>query len=166
MQTTNSEKQGRMKTRDFFLLPNLLSLSRILLTPLVGYFLSRPDTASVYFCVVVLVVAVATDALDGWTARKMRLQSQLGLYLDPVADKLFAAVIIVLLVIYRDFPIWLIAVVIGRDLLILLAGLIVLRKRGLTLPSNITGQYAFFSIVFRRKAGDPGHRNIDRGLYI
>jgi CDP-diacylglycerol--glycerol-3-phosphate 3-phosphatidyltransferase len=136
-----------MKTSDFFLLPNLLSLTRIALTPLVGYFLAKSDDLSVVLCVGVLVIAVATDALDGWTARKLNLQSQLGLYLDPIADKLFAAVLLVLLVIYRDVPIWLMLVVVGRDLAILLAGTVVLKKKGVLLSSNLTGQYAFFSIV-------------------
>jgi CDP-diacylglycerol--glycerol-3-phosphate 3-phosphatidyltransferase len=137
-----------MKASQFLLLPNLLSLSRILLTPIVGYLLAQPGLESVYLCVGVLIVAVATDALDGYTARRLNQQSQLGLYLDPVADKLFAAVLLVLLVIYRELPIWLAGVVVGRDLLILVTGLLAVRKRNIALPSNLTGQYAFFAIVF------------------
>ena len=136
-----------MKASEFLLVPNILSLSRILLTPLVGYLLARDDLLSVYLCVGVLVLAVATDALDGYAARRLGQQSPLGLYLDPIADKLFAAVLLILLVIYRDLPVWLAAVIVGRDLAILITGLLVVREHRITLPSNLTGQYAFFSIV-------------------
>ena len=136
-----------MKTSDFLLLPNLLSLTRVLLTPLVGYLLAQNDLLSVYLCVGVLVLAVVTDALDGYAARRLKQQTPLGLYLDPVADKLFASVLLVLLVIHRGLPIWLAAVIVGRDLVILITGLLVVRRRQITLPSNITGQYAFFSVV-------------------
>lgn len=136
-----------MKASHFLLAPNLLSLSRILLTPLVGYLLAQNDVLSVYFCVGVLLVAVSTDALDGWLARKLNQQTELGLYLDPLADKLFAAVLLSLLVIYRDLPLWLAALIVGRDFLILLTGLLAVKARSITLPSNVTGQYTFFAVV-------------------
>ncbi len=136
-----------MKTSDFLLIPNLLSLSRILLTPLVGYLLARNDDLSVYLCMGVLIVAVSTDALDGLLARKLNQQSELGLYLDPLADKLFAAVLLSLLVAFRNFPFWLAALIVGRDVLILFTGLLAVKARSITLPSNVTGQYTFFAVV-------------------
>lgn len=138
---------NQMRASELLLLPNLLSLSRIALTPAVGYFLWRNDSASTLICLVLLVVAAITDALDGYAARKMGLISQLGLILDPLADKIFAAVLIIELILFREFPVWLAAAIIGRDLIILLAGLVILDKRKRAVGSTLTGKYTFFAIV-------------------
>jgi len=133
--------------KELFQIPNLVSLSRILLTPLVGYFLWKNDDRSTLICVILLIVAGITDGLDGWLARRMNKISPLGIALDPVADKIFAGVLVLLLIPFREMPVWLAAVIIGRDLLILLAGLIILKDRKITVPSNLTGKYAFTAIV-------------------
>jgi CDP-diacylglycerol--glycerol-3-phosphate 3-phosphatidyltransferase len=94
------------------------------------------------------MIAGLTDGLDGYLARRMNKVSDLGKALDPIADKIFAATLIVLLILFREFPIWLAVVVVGRDLLILLAGLILLKNRKIVPSSNLTGKYAFGSIAF------------------
>ncbi len=129
-------------------IPNLVSLSRVVLTPFVGYFLARGDNQSTLICVVLLLIAGITDGLDGYLARRLNQVSKLGIALDPVADKVFAGVLVVLLILYRDFPIWLAVAIIGRDLLILIAGSILLRGQKLVIPSNITGKYAFGVMAF------------------
>ena len=134
--------------KELFQLPNLVSLSRIALTPLVGYFLAQDSMQGTIICCVLLVIAAITDGLDGYLARKMNKISQLGIALDPIADKIFAGVLVLLLIFYRDFPLWLAGVIIGRDLLILLAGSLLLRGRKIVVPSNITGKYAFGMIAF------------------
>lgn len=133
--------------KQLFLISNLLSLSRILLTPFVAYALARQDTTGTLLAVVLFIIAAVTDFLDGFTARRLNQVSDLGIALDPIADKIFAATVIVLLIVHRDFPIWLAGVIIGRDLLILLAGMILLRGQRITLPSNLTGKYAFAAIA-------------------
>lgn len=136
-----------MPRSELLLIPNLLSLSRIVLTPVVGYFLWRNDPQSTLICLGLLVIAALTDALDGYVARRMNLISKLGLILDPLADKIFAAVLIIELILFRDFPLWLAVGIIGRDLLILLAGLMILDKKNVASSSTLTGKYAFFAIV-------------------
>lgn len=128
-------------------IPNLLSLSRVALTPVVGYFLARGDSQSTVICIVLLAIAGITDGLDGLLARRMNLTSDLGRLLDPLADKLMAAALIVLLVFYRDFPVWLGAVIIGRDVVIVLAGSLLLGGKKIVLGSNITGKYTFTAIA-------------------
>ena len=64
----------------------------------------------------------ATDLIDGWIARNFNQASRFGAFLDPVADKIFAGITVVLLIFYRDLPLWLAAVILGRDLIIMLAG--------------------------------------------
>ncbi|MEE8578200.1 MAG: CDP-alcohol phosphatidyltransferase family protein [candidate division Zixibacteria bacterium] len=133
--------------RKFLTIPNLLSLSRVAITPFVGWALSREDDTGKLICLVLFSIAAITDALDGWAARKLNQVSRLGIALDPIADKIMAGVIIILLIIWRDFPIWLAAVIIGRDLVIMVAGLFLMRGRKIDLPSNLSGKYAFTSIA-------------------
>jgi CDP-diacylglycerol--glycerol-3-phosphate 3-phosphatidyltransferase len=127
--------------------PNLVSLSRVFLTPVVALFIAGQDTRSKLICLGLLILAAVTDGLDGWLARRTNNVSRLGIALDPVADKIFAGVLVVLLIAYRGFPLWLAGVIIGRDLLIMLAGLSLMRGRTISLPSNHTGKYAFSSIA-------------------
>ncbi len=132
----------------WFQIPNLVSLSRVALTPFVGYYLAQGDSRSTLICAGLLLLAGVTDGLDGYLARKLNQVSTLGIVLDPIADKIFAGILVILLILYRDFPIWLAAAIIGRDLLILVAGSILLRGRKVVIPSNITGKYAFGVMAF------------------
>ncbi|PWB71467.1 hypothetical protein C3F09_07815 [candidate division GN15 bacterium] len=132
---------------DIWLPPNLLSLARILITPLVGYYLAKDDSVSTAVCVALLVAAAITDGLDGYLARRLNMRTGLGLLLDPLADKLFAAVLLIELVLFRGLPVWLAAIIITRDVLIAVTGMVVLRRRKFPTPSNIIGQYTFFSVV-------------------
>jgi phosphatidylglycerophosphate synthase len=78
----------------------------------------------------------------------MRQVTPLGVALDPIADKAFATILVVGLIFFRDFPIWLAGSVVVRDLLILWGGVSLLRRKpDLVLPSNLTGKWAFASLV-------------------
>jgi len=136
-----------VRWQDIALPPNLVSLSRVLITPVVGYFLARDDAVSIVIGAALLILAAISDGVDGYLARRLNMRSGLGLILDPLADKLFAAVLLIELVMFRGLPVWLAAVIVGRDLLIAAGGMLVLRRRKVPLASNVTGQYTFFSIV-------------------
>lgn len=127
---------------------NLLSVSRILLTPFIGYFLWKGDSRSTLICVGLLTFAGITDFFDGWLARRLNQVTRLGMILDPVADKVLAVALVVMLIFFRDLPLWLAAVIVGRDLLIVAAGAVLLRGNDIVVPSNVTGKYTFASIVF------------------
>jgi len=131
----------------FLTVPNLFSLARIFLTPFVAYFLALDTPTGTIACIVIFVIAAVTDWLDGYTARRRGEITRLGIALDPIADKVFAGVTVILLVFYRDLPIWLAALILGRDLLIMAAAAILLRGRTITLPSNLTGKYTFTMIA-------------------
>ncbi len=136
-----------MSVRELVQVPNLVSLSRIFMTPFIGYFLWRDDPLSTHLCIFILVLAGISDGLDGYLARRMNQISDLGKALDPLADKIMAAVLIILLILYREFPVWLAAVIVGRDLLIIVAGTILLRGKKVVVGSNLTGKYTFTAIV-------------------
>lgn len=129
-------------------LPNLLSLSRILLAPFIGYFLWKGDDLSTLICIVLLIVAGITDVFDGYLARRLNQVSRLGMVLDPLADKILAAVLIVMLILFRGLPLWLAVVIVGRDLLIVAGGMVLLKGNDIVVPSNLTGKYTFAATAF------------------
>jgi cardiolipin synthase len=117
---------------EVFTLPNLLSLSRILLTPVfVGMMVQKKPWAAF----IVFLAAGATDALDGLAARLLRLKSTLGLWLDPAGDKVLLTSAFVVLTLPalsqpNTLPLWLTAICIGRDVAIALTALVLITLRG------------------------------------
>ncbi len=131
---------------------NSLSVLRILLGPLAVYSIYRSNGApdSVFFTnftVALLFVAAATDLFDGFAARRLGQISQLGKVLDPVADKLFIGSVCAALVWWREFPLWLLAIQVARDLAILSAGTILLRKSQIVFSASRLGKYATVSMA-------------------
>ncbi|MFO1034947.1 MAG: CDP-alcohol phosphatidyltransferase family protein [Hyphomicrobiales bacterium] len=96
-------------------LPNLITILRILLVPLaVNFLIDRAFAAAL----VVFIVAGVSDGVDGYIARRFNLQSELGAYLDPLADKALLVSIYVTLAFQGLMPTWLAIVVVTRDVLI------------------------------------------------
>ena len=124
------------------LLPNALSLARLGLTPVIFYCLHRDGGTASSGTVVLLLIAIATDALDGMAARRLGQISRLGRILDPLADKVLVAAAGVALVLWYGFPIWLIALQVARDLAILGAGGFLLRSRHLVEAASRPGKAA------------------------
>ena len=99
-------------------LPNILTLARIVMIPLFVVCFYLPYAHSAIVAAVVFGLAAITDWLDGYLARKLRQTSPLGAFLDPVADKLMVAVVLVVLLQSRP-EVWLalpVAVIIGREI--------------------------------------------------
>ncbi|MGD8847585.1 MAG: CDP-alcohol phosphatidyltransferase family protein [Desulfobacteraceae bacterium] len=98
-------------------IPNILTLARILLTPLFVILLLRD-----LFPMALLVFAVAgiSDGLDGLIARYMNQRTALGAYLDPAADKLLLISSFIALAVLGIIPSWISVIVIARDVIILL----------------------------------------------
>ncbi|HEV2886769.1 MAG TPA: CDP-alcohol phosphatidyltransferase family protein [Jatrophihabitans sp.] len=129
-----------------FTVPNLLSFSRLLGVPLFLWLLLGPHADG--WALVVLMVSGVTDWADGVLARKLNQMSRLGALLDPVADRLYILATLVGLVLRHVIPLWLAALIIGRDL-VLAATLPALRKRGLTgLPVHYLGKAATFNLLY------------------
>ena len=109
-------------------IPNVLTAVRVLLAPLTAYFIVRgSDLAALG----VFATAGATDAVDGFLARRFGLVSRFGEYLDPAADKLLMLICFVSLSMMHHAPLWISVIVIGRDVAIILG---VLVARVLSLP--------------------------------
>jgi CDP-diacylglycerol--glycerol-3-phosphate 3-phosphatidyltransferase len=129
------------KSPDRFLtLPNLVSLSRVVLVPYVLYlfYQQRPQTDRVAFALA--LVALLTDYLDGYLARRLGQVSKWGKILDPVADKICVAAAAVVAVDLRDYPLWVMILIILRDVAILSGGLYIVKRRGLVMVSDLWGK--------------------------
>jgi cardiolipin synthase len=98
-------------------IPNLLTLLRIILVPLIVIFLIQ---GSFLKALIVFIVAGISDALDGFLARVLHQQTVLGAYLDPIADKALLASSFITLSVLHIIPGWLTVIVISRDFIILL----------------------------------------------
>jgi len=96
-------------------LPNIVTLARIALVPVLILLLKDHEYAA---GLIVFVIAGASDALDGYLAKRLNVQSRLGAILDPVADKLLLVSAYVMLAVLEHIPFWLVLVVVFRDLLI------------------------------------------------
>ena len=104
-------------------IPNLITLTRILLTPLFIIFLIQGRHRQ---ALAILILAGVSDLADGLIARWWQQKSRLGAYLDPLADKLLMCGSFVTLGISRAIPSWLTVVVLSRDVIIGL-GVLILR---------------------------------------
>lgn len=103
-------------------LPNSLTLLRIALVPVLAILLIQ----GLYFeALLVFTLTSITDALDGFLARQFNMQTELGAYLDPIADKAMLSTCFITLAITGNMPAWLAVLVISRDIIILL-GILVL----------------------------------------
>ncbi len=107
MATTRPASQANLTV------PNLITLVRILLTPLFVIFLIQ---GRYHKALAIFLLAGVSDLADGLIARAWKQKSRLGSYLDPLADKLLMSASFVTLSIYHQIPSWLTVIVISRDL--------------------------------------------------
>lgn len=99
-------------------IPNLITLARMLMTPLaVSMIISQRFLAAF----MIFLFAGVSDAIDGFIARNFDLRTELGAYLDPLADKALLISIYISLAIYAELPAWLAIAVVSRDVMILVA---------------------------------------------
>lgn len=96
-------------------IPNLITLARILLVPVVVWAIASNQ---MLFAFLLFAAAGVSDAVDGFLAKRFGMASELGAYLDPLADKVLIVSIYVSLGIADALPRWLVILVVSRDLLI------------------------------------------------
>ncbi|BDZ47386.1 CDP-alcohol phosphatidyltransferase family protein [Naasia aerilata] len=126
-------------------LPNVLSFARLALVPVfLGLLLAEQDVAAL----VVLVVSSATDYLDGYLARRLHQVSRLGQLLDPAADRLYIFATLLGLAARELVPWWLVAVIIGRDVMLAVLGIILANNGFGPLPVHHLGKIATFCLFY------------------
>lgn len=121
-----------------FKVPNILSLIRILLLP-VMYYLVKNNFSSIYIVLTVCLIML-TDGLDGYLARKYKMVSNLGKILDPLADKVIILGTAFIAFFYRKFPLWAIGIIILRELFVVASILFIYKKNRVVGKANIFGK--------------------------
>jgi cardiolipin synthase len=127
----------RIQAREFLLIPNVLSLVRLLLIPVVVFLVARGHNTG---ALLLILFGIITDILDGYLARKLNQISELGKVLDPLGDKLGTAALVVTLALYRDFPVWAAILVIARDVALLFGAAFYIAIGQPTPMSNMLGR--------------------------
>ncbi len=102
-------------------IPNLITIGRVIMIPIIFWLLVSGQTRGAFF---LFVLAGVTDAVDGWMAKRWDMKTELGAYLDPMADKLLIVSIYVALGVAAQLPSWLVIAVVSRDILIVLGVLL------------------------------------------
>ena len=149
----------------FIFIPNLLSIIRIgLVYPILNnIYLNNFELSIVFF-----VLAAITDAMDGFLARKMNWQTDLGRILDPIADKLLLSGTIFILWLNQYIPFYIFIIFIGRDIAILLGAAIQMTLNELNTPMpNLLGklttslQIIYIAVIFLKQIFE-----LEFGIYV
>jgi cardiolipin synthase len=126
--------------------PNALSVLRLLGVPLFLWLLLGPRADG--WAIAVLALSGVTDWADGKLARLLDQSSRLGALLDPAADRLYVVATLIALALRSVVPLWLVAVLVGRELVLGLA-LLVLRRHGYPpLQVHYLGKAATFLLLY------------------
>lgn len=99
-------------------LPNQLTVLRIILTPIFLYLFLSSNPLLIQISLVVFLIAALTDWYDGWLARKFNYITDWGKYWDPLADKILTSTAFLGFVFVDLLPLWMVLLIIIRDLLI------------------------------------------------
>ncbi len=122
------------------LVPNIISLIRILLIFPIAILYAKPSQTAFYWAFGLLCLSYLSDYADGEAARRLNMKSALGLIMDPLADKIWTVSMLYLLVTYRALPMWVGVIIVLRDVAILILTGRVLRITGVILPSEMFGK--------------------------
>ena len=121
-------------------IPNILSVIRILLVFVFLYVFFA--VGNIYIALIVFLAAGATDVVDGYLARRNNWITNLGMILDPFADKLMQCTVLVSLWIKDIVPLWFVIPFFAKEIFTLVIGFIVIRRRSVNVVSKWYGKFA------------------------
>lgn len=110
--------KSKDETTSVWTLPNRLSLLRILFIPVIIFLIASQNDRYLLISSLLFIIAGITDGLDGLIARKLSMTSRLGLYLDPIADKLLISCVLIALSYYHMVPLWITLILVSREIII------------------------------------------------
>ena len=134
----------REKPEQLLNVPNALTILRLVLIPVVCYLIA---VGRMMPALALFVFASITDVVDGYIARKHNLITDFGKLMDPLADKFMVMAVMVSLAIKGIAPLAAIAVLIAKELLMLLGGLLLYTKKDFVVYSKPVGKVAQFVTV-------------------
>lgn len=151
-------------------IPNFISICRLLLVPAVVYLIVTGEFLAAFW---LFVVAGISDAVDGFIAKRFHSQTELGAYLDPLADKALLVSIYVSLGVLSEMPVWLVFLVVSRDIFIVCAVMLswMLSQPVTMAPlmiskANTTGQILLVTVILADLAFGLAMENIRTALVI
>ena len=147
--------------RQLWTVSNSLSILRIILVIPLAVYISSDSPVDRSYAVGLIILVVMTDFLDGFAARKLGQITDIGKILDPIADKIAAAVVCIILAVKGELPFWFVAVAVVRDLLILGGGSYLKRSKGILFQSNMIGKWtvgvlSLYIFILVVRAQTPG----------
>ncbi len=127
----------------FKYVPNILTIIRFILIPFILLYATEDNYVAV---IIVLTISGITDILDGFIARKFNFITDFGRLVDPLADKCTQISVLVVLSVKNIIPLWIIIIVLTKELLCIIGATFVLCEKNLLLLVNGFGKLA--TVIF------------------
>ncbi|MDY6967517.1 MAG: CDP-diacylglycerol--glycerol-3-phosphate 3-phosphatidyltransferase [Spirochaetota bacterium] len=129
-------------------IPNCISVLRIVLIPLFLYLILLPQIETKIWALIIFCIASFTDLLDGWTARRLGQETATGKFLDPIADKfLVISALIAFLILDKFIPLWMVLIIVGRDILITYMRYLAIKKKSVLKTSRFGKIKTVFQMI-------------------
>jgi CDP-diacylglycerol--glycerol-3-phosphate 3-phosphatidyltransferase len=119
--------------------PNIVSVLRALLTPLLVWLILRGGDSASYIAAAVFAVGAFSDALDGYLARRHGMVTATGIWLDPLSDKIFVGVPVVAMAASGTFPVWAATIILAREVAVSILRAYLSSKR-VSMPASIVAK--------------------------
>jgi len=116
--------------------PNVVSVVRILLIPVVVALIARDTEPARWLAAGVFTIGAASDFLDGYLARRHQMKTPTGAWLDPLSDKLFVAVPAIALSLRGEFPWWATVVIVAREVAVTWLRWRLDQRGGVSMPAS------------------------------
>jgi CDP-diacylglycerol--glycerol-3-phosphate 3-phosphatidyltransferase len=129
-------------------IPNQLTTLRIILTPIFAWFFLSGDLELHQLSVIIFIIAAMTDWYDGWLARKFNYMSNLGKFLDPLADKILTSTGFIVFIFVGLLEPWMVIIVVVRDLMITLLRIYTQYKNQVFSTSFLARIKTFLQMIF------------------
>jgi CDP-diacylglycerol--glycerol-3-phosphate 3-phosphatidyltransferase len=120
--------------------PNLISVLRMALIPVVVVLALRETTAASWAAVVLFTLAGASDGLDGYLARRHDQKSATGAWLDPLSDKLLVVIPAAVLSIVGEFPWWATVIFAAREIAVTILRWVLDSRGGVSMPASFAAK--------------------------
>jgi len=130
----------KLNRQQILTLPNGLTIIRILAIPIILFLLFYPEWICRLITTLFFLLVAVTDTLDGYLARRRKMVTTLGKFLDPLADKLLIVAALIALIPARGIPAWMVIVIVGREISVTgLRGIAV--SQGLVISASTLGKH-------------------------
>ena len=136
--------EQRWDTDRVFTIPNVLSFLRLAAIPVFVWLIIAGQYLA---AVIILAVSAVTDWFDGYLARRLRQRTKLGAQLDPITDRLYILSTIIAFVVRGIFPWWFVAILLARDLMLVMLVPSLRRSGQMYLPVNLVGKAGTFALL-------------------